>query len=356
MPHWFDRLWGREMKSRARVAPPIAGQAMLGQALMRPGRWDPQPVEAYTGQAIVHRCVRLIAEGAAAIPFQSAHRDVLTLLSRPNPDQSGPELWENLYGYLQLAGNAYLELIQPPAGPAGLYGLRPDRMQVKLDSEGWPNAWEYRAGRTKRVFERDGRTGRSPVFHIKLFHPGDDVYGLSPLRPAGRAMVLHSAITQWAQSLVDNAARPSGALILSGPEGRLNPDQFDRLKAELAEIYGGAANAGRPLLLEGGLDWKPMGLSPAEMDFSGARQEAARDMALALGVPPLLLGLPGDNTYANYREANLAFTRQTLIPLVRKMAAALTVWLAPWYGEDLEIRPRLEVLPDPDACGEARHA
>ena len=91
------------------------------------------------------------------------------------------------------------------------------------------------------------------------------------------------------------------------------------------------------MLLEGGLDWKPFGLSPADMDFVEAKHVASREIALAFGVPPMLLGVPGDNTYANYKEANLAFWRQTVLPLARKTARALEGWLRPWFGADVEI-------------------
>ena len=85
--------------------------------------------------------------------------------------------------------------------------------------------------------------------------------------------------------------------------------QFERLKKELSDQYQGTANAGRPLLLEGGLDWKPMSLSPKDMDFMEAKHSAAREIALAFGVPPMLLAIPGDNTYSNYQEANRVFWR-----------------------------------------------
>ena len=77
------------------------------------------------------------------------------------------------------------------------------------------------------------------------------------------------------------------------------------------------------MLLEGGLDWKPMGSRPTDMEFHRAKEAAARDVALAFGVPPMLLGLPGDNTYANYSEAHRAFYRLTVLPLVAKTLAAL---------------------------------
>ena len=82
---------------------------------------------------------------------------------------------------------------------------------------------------------------------------------------------------------------------------------------------GGAVNAGRPLLLEGGLDWKSMSLSPKDMDFLEAKHTAAREIALAFGVPPMLLGIPGDNTFANYQEANRVFFRQTVLPLAQRV-------------------------------------
>ena len=135
---------------------------------------------------------------------------------------------------------------------------------------------------------------------------------------------IHNAAGAWNKALLDNAARPSGALVFAGPVGTtLTDTQFDRLKTELEASYQGAANAGRPLLLDGGLDWKPLSMSPKDMDFIEAKNSAAREIALAFGVPPLLLGLPGDNTHANYAEANRAFYRQTVIPLVRRTADAL---------------------------------
>ena len=89
------------------------------------------------------------------------------------------------------------------------------------------------------------------------------------------------------------------------------------------------------MVLEGGLDWKSMSYTPADMDFSTTRDVAAREIALAFGVPPMLLGIPGDNTYSNYREANLSFWRQTVLPLVGRTTAALTRWLAPRFGDNI---------------------
>jgi hypothetical protein len=142
----------------------------------------------------------------------------------------------------------------------------------------------------------------------------------------------------------DNSARPSGALVASGG-GALSPDQFERLKQELADNFQGARNAGRPLLLEGGLDWRAMSLSPRDLDFIESKHAAAREIALALGVPPMLLAIPGDNTYSNYQEASRGFWRQTVLPLVARTARALAGWLGPAWDERLSLRPDLDAVP-----------
>ncbi len=122
----------------------------------------------------------------------------------------------------------------------------------------------------------------------------------------------------------------------------MTDDQFHRLKEELESSYQGARNAGRPMLLEGGLDWKQMGMSPKDMDFIELKNVAAREIALAFGVPPMLLGIPGDNTYANYQEANRAFWRLTVVPLAARVLSELSSWLSAAYGEQLRLELDLD--------------
>ncbi len=155
------------------------------------------------------------------------------------------------------------------------------------------------------------------MLHLRAFHPLDDHYGAGNLEAAAQAIATHNAAARWNRALLDNAARPSGALVFEGET--LSAEQFERLKQEMETGFAGAANAGRPMLLEGGLKWQPLSLSPADMDFAGSHAAAARDIALAFGVPPMLLGLPGDNTYANYREANRALWRLTILPLLMRV-------------------------------------
>jgi HK97 family phage portal protein len=286
-----------------------------------------------------------VAEAAAAVPLvlaEAGPHPLTALLDRPNPREGGARLLESLYGHLLVSGNAYLEAVSLDGVPRELHALRPDRMRVVPGPDGWPASYDYAVG--GRTFRYDqGGEGVRPILHLTLFHPADDHYGLSPMEAAAVALDIHNAAGAWNKALLDNAARPSGALVFATTAGNtLSEAQFTRLKGELEANYQGAGNAGRPLLLEGGLDWKPLALSPKDMDFVEAKNGAAREIALAFGVPPLLLGLPGDNTHANYAEANRAFYRQTVIPLVRRTAEALAQWLEPALGP-----ARLE--PDLDA-------
>ena len=301
--------------------------------------------EGFQRNAVVHRAVRLVAEAAAALPLTLAGADdahpLMALLARPNPREGRMRFLDGVYGHLLVSGNAYIEAVEIDGTPRELFSLRPDRMQVVLGADGWPAAYEYAVGGRRLRYEQAGPV--PPILHLTLFNPLDDHYGLSPMEAAAVPLDIHNAAGAWNKALLDNAARPSGALVFAPSTGAaLSDTQFTRLKAELEASYQGSANAGRPLLLDGGLDWRPLSLSPKEMDFVEAKAAAAREIALAFGVPPLLLGLPGDNTHANYAEANRAFYRQTVIPLVRRTADSLARWLEPAFGP-----ARLE--PDLDA-------
>lgn len=304
--------------------------------------------EGYLRNPIAHRCVNLIAQSAASMPWllydnksEMEVHPVLDLLRRPNARQSGQAFLENLYANLLISGNAFVNRILLDDNPRELHLFRSDRVTPILDDNGWTLAYEYVVGHQRMRY--DCEENNEPILHLKMYNPLSDHEGYSPLSSAHMALDLHNAASHWNKALLDNSARPSGALVYStGDNGNLTEEQFDRLKAELEDGYTGANRAGRPMLLEGGLDWKAMGFSPKDMDFMEAKNGAAREIALAFGVPPMLLGIPGDNTFSNYKEANVALWRQTISPLVTRVASSLDHWLLPKYQKGL----RLEVDRD----------
>lgn len=342
------RRAARPDEAKASAAASVMAVHGVGRAAWSPRDQVSLARNGYQRNVIGFRAVRMVAEAAAAVPLtvteggaRALDHPLACLLARPNPGVDGQSFLETVYGHLQLSGNAYVEgaAHDSRGRPRELYALRPDRMRVVPGPDGWPMAYEYAVGGARHRWSMEGDL--RPILHLKAFHPLDDHYGMSPLEPAAGSVDIHNAASAWAKALLDNAARPSGAIVFGARDGAvLTEEQYRRILDEIEENHAGARNAGRPMLLEGGLDWRPMGYSPSEMEFLETKNAAAREIALAFGVPPQLLGLPGDNTYSNYQEANRAFYRQTVLPLVRKTAAALSGWL-----EGVRIEPDLDAVP-----------
>ncbi|HEX8366533.1 MAG TPA: phage portal protein [Allosphingosinicella sp.] len=346
MRFWFGRKSGRSGARaalfRAWGAAPSTGDW--------PRSYEAQVREGYLSNPIAQRAVRLVAECVAWAPvYDVRERDTFAqgeksrVSTGPTRTVSllQPSLLETVASQLLLHGNAFVQILLDGAGePAELFALRPERVKVEADASGWPAAYLYRAGEAKSRFPARDGLGRPSIVHLKAMHPLDDHYGLGCLGAAAGAVAVHNAAAKWNKALLDNAARPSGALVMdAGEDGKLlSAEQFARLREELDAQFSGLENAGRPLLLEGGLKWEAMSLTPADMDFTGLKAAAAREIALAFGVPPMLLGLPGDSTYANYREANRALWRLTLLPLAGRMLSGIGGALAAWWpGLKLEV-------------------
>ena len=348
MPSIFSRLFGAAPEAKRSRAAPLIALSHQRRAIWSDRDIRTLSLEGYRRNAVVYRCVRLVAESAASLPLvffdgeeELTSHPLCDLLRRPNPRQAGASFFEALYTHLMIAGNAYAECVSIDGRPRELYALRPDRMKALPGANGWAETYEYTVSGRTVAFRQDGEAV-PPVLHLTQFDPVDDHYGFAPLSAAQVALDVHNSASAWNKSLLDNAARPSGALVYSASGENMTDEQFDRLKGELEEAFQGARNAGRPMVLEGGLDWKPLSLTPKDMDFLQAKNAAAREIALAFGVPPLLLGLPGDNPHANYAEANRAFWRSTIVPLVQRASASIGEWLSPAYGGNIRIEPDLD--------------
>ena len=314
--------------------------------------------EGYRQNAIVYRCVNEIANGAACIPFKAFQGDteldqhpILSLLRRPNPMQAGVEYFQAVYSYLLLSGNNYAIRSEVAGEVRELYLLRPDRIRIKPSKTTTPAGYEYViGGKVVKTYDADPLTGESEVKHMKLYNPLDDYYGLSPLMAACVDIDNHNAINKHNISLLNNGARPSGAIVFKPSNDRglpiqLSDGQRQQLQDDLNVKFKGPANAGRPLLLEGDFDWREMGLSPKDMDFLQQRNMAAKDIALCFGVPSQLIGIPDSQTYANVQEARLALYEETIMPLARRVQSDLNEWLTPIYGDDIRIEYDFEAVP-----------
>ncbi len=334
------------------LAQGIAGASASGGEA--PRSYEAQVREGYLSNPVAQRAVKLVAQGVASAAVYDVGEEENGALRRPSTiplTRTGPPplqkqgrneaaalvtsaLLETIATQLLLHGNAFVQVLQDGSGDAAeLFALRPERVAVEADGAGWPVAYVYRVGEARSRVAAVDPLGRPGVVHLKAMHPLDDHYGLGCLGAAAGAVALHNQATRWNKGLLDNAARPSGALVYDPgePGAALTADQFERLRTEMEASFSGAGNAGRPMLLEGGLRWQAMSLTPADMDFVGLKAAAAREIALAFGVPPMLLGLPGDAAYANYREANKALWRLTILPLAGKILDGLSAGLSAWW-------------------------
>ncbi|APG63813.1 phage portal protein [Sphingorhabdus lutea] len=294
--------------------------------------------QAYCENPVAQRAVRMITDAISGAVLKISSPEIAALIDK---NDGGFTILEDVSAHFLLHGNAFIHVQCDYLGRiSALYALRPDRVKIIAGDDGWPVAYQYQIGQNVSEIAAYDEAGRPQIIHLRGFSPHDDHYGTGCLAASMRAVAVHNAATKWNEAFLDNAARPSGALIYDpgDPTATLTSEQFDRLKSEMEAGFSGAYNAGRPLLLEGGLKWQSLSMSPADMDFVALKAASAREISLAFGVPPMLMGLPGDNSYANYKEANRALWRLTLIPMCNKIFGAISAGLNPWVkGAKIEL-------------------
>lgn len=350
---WFNR----KQETKASEAGPVATYMSAGRPAWTPREYDKLADEAYVRNAVAFRCVKLIATSASVVPYLLKGPDgkefdkhpMLDLLRSPAPMVSTAQFMEAVFAYLLLSGNSYVEAVGPERGvPKELWPLRPDRMKIIPSRYGTPSAYQYAVGGQKKEWPSDPVTRKSPILHVKEFHPTHDIYGLSRVEPAAYGIDRHNAAAAHNKALLDNGARPSGALVLKPVkvgenEYKSPPDGLVQKAREwLTEKLTGPDNAGQSMVFTGDVDWLEMGITPKDMDFAVGKQDAARDVCYAFGVPHALI-VPGESTYNNLQEAKLQLYEETVLPLVSHVFEMLSMWLADKFGQ-----PDLRLVPDLD--------
>ena len=358
MPTFRERIANLFTRTIQTKQYPQVMMNVTGSSYYRRDNYESYAEEGYRQNAIVYRCVNEIANGAASIPFKAFQGDIelddhpiLGLLRRPNPMQEGVEFFQALYSFLLLSGNAYPIRNDINGQPRELFLLRPDRIRIQPSKTLIPKSYEYMVqGTVVRTYDPDPITGESDLKHIKLWNPLDDYYGLSPIMAGAVDIDNHNAVNKHNLNLLNNGARPSGAIIFKPKDDRgvamqLTDGQRQSLNEDLQLRYSSPQNSGRPMLLEGDFDWREMGLSPKDMDYLQSKHVAAKDIALCFGVPSQLIGIPDAQTYSNVQEARLALYEETIIPLAKRIESDMNEWISPSFGEDINIKYDFEAIP-----------
>jgi len=345
--NWWQRLFARK-ESQARI---VATMNQVGRPVQTPANYENFAVHGFLKNVLVYRAIAMTAQACSGItwtlysgkkknPQEIEDHPLLTLIEKPNPLQGRASFVEAVVAYYRLTGNSYIESNQPSPNkpPLELWPARPDKMKVIPGSAGYPAFYQYGSGAQSRKWPVDQVSLRSPIMHWKSFHPLDSWYGASPIEAAMLAIDQNNAGQRWNLAMLQNSATPSGVLQMkttdANPRGELTDEQYKRLKGEFESSHQGARNAGRPLIIEGGLNWQSISLSPRDMDFIKGKEVTAIDIATVFGVPPELLGL-GQKTFNNYKEARLALYEETVLPIMDSLRDELNKWLLPTFGENL---------------------
>ena len=349
--------WRLQREKKASGAGRVFAFSIVGRPVWPQRNYATFAEEGYRKNVIAFAAVDTIARAIGSAPwrlFRGTNRQdfvtdhpLLRLINRPNPIMGRAEFFENVAAYYLIAGNSYIEAVGPDGGlPLELWPLRPDRMSVLPGDTGLPAGFTYTLGQKKKRWVMDTLTGQGPILHWRKFNPLDDWYGLSPLEAAADDIAIRNSTGAWNKALVDNSGRPSGALIYDPADGvALGDDQREIILNDLERRFTGSENAGRPMLMEGNFKWEQMGLSPTDMDWLESKNSSGRDIATAFGVPPMLVGIQGAQTFTNYREARLALWEETVIPLIRNLRDELNMWLVPQFGDDLHLDLDLDDAP-----------
>jgi HK97 family phage portal protein len=357
----MKKWWQKAARTFVRTNPKQNGQKAssvgglisyntIGRAVWTPRRYESLTEEGYHKNVIVYRSVNLIARGAASVPWllyqgnqEISRHPLLDLLDSPSPRQAGSAFIEAVLGYLLLSGNSYIEAIGTREKiPVELYPLRPDRMKILPSALGTPAGYEYTVNGHTRKLSFGGLSEKSSVLHLKLFNPLNDWYGMSPIEAAACSIDQHNTVAEHNLALLQNGGRPSGALIF---RSNLTPEQKADLVQQAKHLYEGRGNAGRIMVLEGDFEWKELGLSPKDLDFIEGKNLSAREIAQAYNVPPMLVGIPGDATFANYKEARYHLWEDTILPLLDYLTDELNLWLTPQFGKDLSLSYDIDAIP-----------
>jgi len=270
---------------------------------------------------------------------------ILDLIDKPNPRQGKEEFMEALAAFRLLSGNPYINGV--PGGSdvnnfdaelEEMYLLKPDLVKI-MPGEFGIAGYEYSVNAGKIQHEADQITGKSNILHWPTFSPTNDLYGFAPIQAAGRSIDISNEAQQWNMGFFQNGTRPSGALVYSPKEGNglLDDNAYDRLKTRMTEHYSGSLNTGRPMFLEGGMTYQEMSGNPKDVDFIMGSEHQARNIARVLGIPPMLLNIPGDNTYNNMAESKLGLWDDSILPWGKALLRQYNYWLVPRYGDNLQL-------------------
>ena len=286
----------------------------------------------------VYCCVRILSEAVASLPLQFYrytddggkekavdHPIYFLLHDEPNPEMTSFIFRETLMTHLLLWGNAFAQIIRNGRGEVvALYPLMPDRMKVDRDEHG-KLYYEYTVYDADDVSGRKGtnkigRTVRLQPYDV-LHIPGlgfDGLVGYSPIAMAKNAIGLAIATEEYGSKFFANGAAPSG--VLEHPGTIKDPS---RVRESWQATFGGSGNANKIAVLEEGMKYTPISISPEQAQFLETRKFQIDEIARIFRVPPHMIGDLEKSSFNNIEQQSLEFVKYTLDPWVSRWEQAM---------------------------------
>ena len=280
----------------------------------------------------VYSCVRILSEAVASLPLnvyrytdtggkeKAIDHSLYRLLhDEPNPEMSSFIFRETLMTHLLLWGNAYAQIIRNGKGEViALYPLMPDRMTVDRDSNG-RLYYKYRKSNDDAPTMESGVVSLAPsdVLHV----PGlgfDGLVGYSPIAMAKNAIGLAIAAEEYGSKFYANGAAPSG--VLEHPGTLKDPT---RVRDSWNSTFGGSSNSHKVAVLEEGMKYTPISISPNEAQFLETRKFQINEIARIFRVPPHMVGDLEKSSLSNIEQQSLEFVKYPLAPWVIRWEQAL---------------------------------
>ena len=289
----------------------------------------------------VYRAVRAKADAVSQLPllFQGRGRGskekwttimegpVTNLFRDINPVMSYFDFSEAVTSYMELGGNCFLALENrdPRSGrPREIWPMRPDLVHIHPDEE----TGEV-LGYTVQLTQGGAPIlyGRDEMIHWKYFNPRNWFWGLSPLSAHRMGLSFHYHVQQYENNFFKHGVRETGILVTGG---QLSDPQYERLKRQVEARYGGVERMHRPMVLEGGLDWKRISVPPKDMEYLGMREWNRDEIQAIFGVPPLkLMDFSDASVLANADVQERMFWSDSIIPLLAKFEGYYKEFLLP---------------------------
>jgi HK97 family phage portal protein len=303
-------------------------------------------IDAYCRNYALFACVTKIAKAVGGLEFELwdnkgkiDEHPILDMLYNPNLSEGSRSFYQRLTTHLLLAGNAYIYIAK--SNRIGmLFLLNPLATEVVINSEtGEIAGYKFKGKRTRELKKEE-------ICHIRHPHPGDDYYGLPFYGPGQQLADILALTEKWNLSLLHNDMRPPGIIVTDEP---LGPTKKREIQNKFESEWAGAANAGRSVFMEGGLEWKPAGMTIRDADWVEMMKVYLRQMAALFDVPSELLGDSENKTYSNMKEARRAFYLETVLPLCDFIIDEFNRSIVPLWGKDMWLqidRANIEALQD----------